>query len=348
MRLSKLAGFQIKILRTALTRYPKVKRVVYSTCSIYPEENEDVVRQVLETNNSFKLVPAAQFLNNAWFNFGSEEYGLMGSYCIYAKPEQDLTNGFFVAVFERLEEGEENEFFNRKVYNYKKHEQDRKKRRDYYDGDQQEENSNDNNWINREQFQDSNNGNTNDVSINNKELTVSEERPESKEIKKSKKNRSENSIENEVVSEDSKKKNSQEETEEIPTGKNSEKKKKKKNTEKNEEIKDSNNSEERLDTPKKKKKKKQSEEVYETEIVCEEPKKKKKKSKNKTELEENIENENEVEKSAKKKKKHQDVNKENDITINEKHKDANKENDVTINEDSKKKKKRKHNENVTE
>lgn len=119
-RLQKLAGFQIKILRSALTRYPNVKKVVYSTCSLNPEENEDVVRQVLETNNEFKLVPADTFMNKAWINFGSSDFGNIGKYCLYARPDEDLTNGFFLAVFERLKEGENNEFYNGRVLNYRK------------------------------------------------------------------------------------------------------------------------------------------------------------------------------------------------------------------------------------
>lgn len=116
----KITGFQIMILRSALTRYPQAKRVIYSTCSIYPEENEDVVRQVLETNYKYKLVPASQFVNNTWKNFGSPDFGDIGKFCLYAKPQDDLTNGFFIAVFEKLIEGEENQFFNNRIFNYKK------------------------------------------------------------------------------------------------------------------------------------------------------------------------------------------------------------------------------------
>lgn len=119
-RIRKLAGFQIKILRAALTKYPDVKKVVYSTCSVLPEENEDVVRQVLETNYNFKLVPAKQFVSGTWKNFGSPDYGELGAYCLYTRPDDDFTNGFFVAVFERLAEGEENKFFNHKIYSYKR------------------------------------------------------------------------------------------------------------------------------------------------------------------------------------------------------------------------------------
>lgn len=40
-RLSKLSWLQTKLLKHALS-FPKVKRVVYSTCSISVEENEQV------------------------------------------------------------------------------------------------------------------------------------------------------------------------------------------------------------------------------------------------------------------------------------------------------------------
>nr|CAH7721548.1 unnamed protein product [Callosobruchus chinensis] len=129
-RLGKLAGFQILILRSALTRYPEVKRVAYSTCSLHVEENEEVVRQVLETNYNFKLVDAKKILNSAWNSFGSSDYGELGEFCLYARPNEDFTNGFFVAIFERLGEGEQNQFFNNRISNFKKHLQAADKRKE--------------------------------------------------------------------------------------------------------------------------------------------------------------------------------------------------------------------------
>lgn len=46
-RLQSLAGFQRKMLAHAL-QFPALQRLVYSTCSVHKEENEDVVKDVLE------------------------------------------------------------------------------------------------------------------------------------------------------------------------------------------------------------------------------------------------------------------------------------------------------------
>ncbi|GBN35590.1 putative 28S rRNA (cytosine-C(5))-methyltransferase [Araneus ventricosus] len=97
-RLQKLAGFQILLLKHALT-FPSVKRVVYSTCSISEEENEYVVHEVLNHfRHIFKLVSVMP----NWPIRGSESYEF-GKLCLRAHPEDSLTNGFFVAMFERLD-----------------------------------------------------------------------------------------------------------------------------------------------------------------------------------------------------------------------------------------------------
>ncbi|CAL1289249.1 unnamed protein product [Larinioides sclopetarius] len=97
-RLQKLAGFQILLLKHALT-FPSVKRVVYSTCSISEEENEYVVHEVLNSFcHLFKLVCVMP----DWPIRGSENYKF-GKLCLRAHPEESLTNGFFVAMFERLD-----------------------------------------------------------------------------------------------------------------------------------------------------------------------------------------------------------------------------------------------------
>lgn len=128
-RLYKLAGLQHKLLIHAMKSFPNVKRIVYSTCSIYPEENEEVVLSVLKKVGDFKLVHAGELLDNKWNNFGSEKvYPGLGNKVIYSRTEEDLSNGFFVCVLERCEEGELNEFYVNREGNIQKHKKSEKRK----------------------------------------------------------------------------------------------------------------------------------------------------------------------------------------------------------------------------
>ncbi|XP_026475959.1 LOW QUALITY PROTEIN: probable 28S rRNA (cytosine-C(5))-methyltransferase, partial [Ctenocephalides felis] len=106
-----VAGFQILILRRALTAFPKAKRVLYSTCSTHTQENEQVVKEVLETTKQFRLVSAKELLKKEWLSFGSDKYEGIGENCLYSKSEVDYTNGFFIAVFERIAPHDERDVY---------------------------------------------------------------------------------------------------------------------------------------------------------------------------------------------------------------------------------------------
>ncbi|XP_075148610.1 nop2/Sun-like domain containing protein 5 [Haematobia irritans] len=100
-RLKKLAGLQIKMLSHAMTAFPDIKRIAYSTCSLYEEENEQVVQRCLEMNPSFKLLSAKKSLRNKWINVGNLEYKKIGKNCLYTRPSEDLSDGIFIAIFEK-------------------------------------------------------------------------------------------------------------------------------------------------------------------------------------------------------------------------------------------------------
>lgn len=107
-RVQKLADFQAKLLRHALNEYSTAKRVVYSTCSIYSQENEAVIDDVIRNHKGkFRLVSAREKLSK-WNNVGDWKHEDIGEKCIYARPESDYTSGFFVAVFERFDGVEDN------------------------------------------------------------------------------------------------------------------------------------------------------------------------------------------------------------------------------------------------
>ncbi|XP_005178030.1 28S rRNA (cytosine-C(5))-methyltransferase [Musca domestica] len=101
-RLRKLAGLQIKMLSHAMSAFPDVKRIAYSTCSLYEEENEQVVQRCLEMNSSFKLLSCKKSLRNKWRNVGNQDYKKIGKNCLYTRPSSDLADGIFIAIFESI------------------------------------------------------------------------------------------------------------------------------------------------------------------------------------------------------------------------------------------------------
>jgi len=87
-------------------KYPAVEKIVYSTCSIHPEENEQVVLAALTSTEAvaggFKLATRAEVLP-AWPRRGQP--GILNDAdteaIVRCSPGEDGTNGFFVSCFVR-------------------------------------------------------------------------------------------------------------------------------------------------------------------------------------------------------------------------------------------------------
>ena len=114
-RIKTLSNFQYQALYHATTDFPHVDRVVYSTCSLYVQENEGVVQRLLASNSEWEVCPPACLAS--WPRRGlvienkDDESNKDSSFVsltqdqakclIRVHPDEDATNGFFVACFQR-------------------------------------------------------------------------------------------------------------------------------------------------------------------------------------------------------------------------------------------------------
>jgi 16S rRNA (cytosine967-C5)-methyltransferase len=91
---AKLAATQRAILASA-SRLPKPGgRIVYATCSVLPEENEDVVREFLARHPDYRLVPASQLAEKLGWQIDAGDY-------LRLSPHRQGCDAFFAAVLER-------------------------------------------------------------------------------------------------------------------------------------------------------------------------------------------------------------------------------------------------------
>jgi 16S rRNA (cytosine967-C5)-methyltransferase len=103
--LKEFHALQVAILRAALQKLKPGGRLVYSTCSLEAEENEDVVREVLRDYTALRLMEAKQELQ-ALHNEGDltliDFAALADGPYVRTLPGRFVTDGFFAAIIERI------------------------------------------------------------------------------------------------------------------------------------------------------------------------------------------------------------------------------------------------------
>lgn len=85
---------QISILNSAAKLVKVGGRLVYATCSILQQENEDIVQSFLALNEDFYLIPAHEILQQQQIDLPMSDYFKL-------LPHLHHTDGFFAAILQR-------------------------------------------------------------------------------------------------------------------------------------------------------------------------------------------------------------------------------------------------------
>jgi len=94
--LAELTVKQANILARAARLTKAGGRLIYSTCSLLKDENEQIAESFLATHPDFKLLNAAEILSQQQINLDTGPY-------LKLLPHLHNTDGFFAAVFEKLD-----------------------------------------------------------------------------------------------------------------------------------------------------------------------------------------------------------------------------------------------------
>jgi 16S rRNA (cytosine967-C5)-methyltransferase len=99
-----LQSRQIAILKAAMRYVSPGGRLVYSTCSLEPEENEQVITACLSANFDFKIIPVRAELQRLWRSgelvWTNIDELISGDF-LRTLPGLHPCDGFFAAIFER-------------------------------------------------------------------------------------------------------------------------------------------------------------------------------------------------------------------------------------------------------
>lgn len=103
--IKRLASVQKRLIAVAFDLLEDGGRLVYSTCSTEPEENEAVIDHLLSTQSSAKIEEIALPLNRspAVVEFEGKKYNNEIKKCLRLWPQDNDTEGFFVASIRKGE-----------------------------------------------------------------------------------------------------------------------------------------------------------------------------------------------------------------------------------------------------
>jgi 16S rRNA (cytosine967-C5)-methyltransferase len=94
--LAELTEKQARILARAAKLTKAGGRLIYSTCSLLSDENEQIAENFLATHPDYKLLNAAEILSQQQINLDTGKY-------LKLLPHLHHTDGFFAAVFEKVD-----------------------------------------------------------------------------------------------------------------------------------------------------------------------------------------------------------------------------------------------------
>ena len=96
--LVRFAAIQARILANALKALARGGRLVYATCSLEAEENEDIVAKALHNVSGLRIVPGAELSGE--FPLWASLFDAQGFF--HSRPDLHAMDGFFAAVIERV------------------------------------------------------------------------------------------------------------------------------------------------------------------------------------------------------------------------------------------------------
>jgi 16S rRNA (cytosine967-C5)-methyltransferase len=102
--ISRMQAYQLEILSSAMNHVAPRGRIIYSTCSLEPEENEEVAEKALAANPEFRLVDSRVDLQRLKENreliVNDIDFLLSGPY-LRTIPGVHPSDGFFAAILEK-------------------------------------------------------------------------------------------------------------------------------------------------------------------------------------------------------------------------------------------------------